>query len=179
MAVTEPTSVEALLRKDPVDLLRTLVDIASADRPLNWNVIRFVARSRAIEATGRTDKKDWAAVAVLAAEKGAAAGVVAGTAAVQGSMMLRAMLISQLEAEPGDPILDIDSILAWFAEEVRGLDPDASWPLETLPIEDIRTGRRIKNDLAALEFVVDDPRYADLPAMRIVRRWWDRRKALP
>jgi len=172
-------SVEVLIRKEPDELLRSLDDVKRDDASFNWDLLREAAGTRAVAAIGREEKKAWAAVALRAADEGRAEGLIDADTAVHGVVVLKAKLIAQLGAELGDPILDLGTLLAWFAEEVRGLDVEAEWPPGSSPIEDLRSARRVKNDLVALSPVIADQRYLHAPGMEQVRRWWDRREELP
>lgn len=176
----ESTLIDELIRMDPLDVLRSLKDVKPTEPPFNWELLREIASSRAVADGGsRAEKMGWAAVAVRAAEGGQVAELIDSESASRGIVMVKAKLISQLGPERGDAILDLGELMAWFAKEVEDLDADAEWPLNSTPVEVLRAGRRIKNDLVALSPLVEDSQYSNLPAMSTVKLWWSRRETLP
>jgi hypothetical protein len=172
------TSVGDLLRFEPGDLLGLLDSLELPDSS-HWDLLRQSAGNRAVTSTSRDEKLAWATVAVHASERMDVVDEYDELLAARRVAMIRAKLISQLGAVPGDPILDVEELLAWFAGEVEGLDVDREWPPGGTPIEEVRVGRRIRSLLSALAPVIEDQRFSGRPAMAVVRQWWDRRDTLP
>jgi len=166
----ESTSIDELIQHQPADILRRIDGDGYVVE--NWELLREVARSRAINSNGREDKLAWAAVVKRAVE------FLDGESVSLSVVSMRAKLISQLGSRAGDPILDLDDLWTGFKIRVDGLDADDVWPLEDSTVEELRIGRGIKNHLTALAAVLEDPRCADA-AGELVNAWWSRRATLP
>ena len=178
---SHPPDIAKLIEAGPEAVLRVVEANKANPKAINLELIRFVANNKAVSDLDRTDKLSWATVALRACE------ILYSTAPSPefryqySSIRLRSWLISQLGEVRQHPILDLQTVLDWFAELVTGWDVEffTQSSLADLDIRDMRTGRNIKNALHALDPIIEDPRFAYAPGIQLVKHWFRHKGDLP
>ena len=174
----DPISPNALAQQRPDQVRSALPRLAAAiDDPQWWTHLRAAAVNRAQD--GNLDAAQRVEWSKVAGEAGRRSADLAGSPE-DGQYPLRALLISQLGPDPGDPWLDpaalaaeVLAVLTLTPAEARAQADDGY----RAPVERIRVLRVHKNLLGPLAVIA--PLLADTDDAALVAEWLSVRPLLP
>ncbi len=143
---------------DPKIILSWLINALSGqltpNQDINWLSLAEIA---SFKANQNNDLK-WAEISIkiydYLAEKSDKKKRGSGESFKLSAMMLRSLMMQRLGTSVNDEILDINIILAWFKDSLNLSFKDVLIKTEnwrTLPIENIRELRQIKNRLKVIQ----------------------------
>jgi hypothetical protein len=190
MTQSPPTiSIERILEQNAESVLIWVNNIFSGQTPqpqdFNWLLLADVSSAKARKGQNGSGLFDrtWAEVAttiydrlaIIAEQKKPGSGESFRIS----SMMLRAGAIAQLGVVPNDSVADVNLILQWFWDNIKESREDveqktANW--KTLPVEEIRELRQLKNRLKVIAALAKSNKYV-LDAE--IKTWLALREKLP
>jgi hypothetical protein len=173
MTQSPPTiSIDRILEQNPESALawakNTLSAQTTALQDFNWLLLADVSSESARKGENNAGLFDrpWAKVATAIYDRLAEAAEQKKRGSDESlrisSMMLRAGAIAKYGIIPNDSVLDLNLILQWFWDNIKESREDveqkaANW--KTLPIEEIRELRQLKNRLKVIAALANSDKY--------------------
>lgn len=164
--------IDRILEQDAESVLIWVKNIFSGQtaqlQEFNWLLLADISSTKARKGqngSGLPDRK-WAEVATTIYDRLADAAKQkkpgSGESFTISSMMLRAVAIAKLGVISDHPVLDVNLILQWFWDNIKESREEVekkatNW--KTLPIEEIRQLRQLKNRLNVIAALADSDKY--------------------
>ncbi|MCC3405942.1 MAG: hypothetical protein JGK17_10195 [Microcoleus sp. PH2017_10_PVI_O_A] len=184
-----PESIDRILEQNPESALawvkNTLSPQTTAPQDFNWLLLADISSAKARKGENNAGLFDraWAEVATAIYDRLAEAAEQkkpgSGESVRISSMMLRAGAIAKYGIVPNDSVLDVNLILQWFWDNIKDSREDveqkaANW--KTLPIEEIRELRQLKNRLKVITALSKSDKYV---LDEEIKTWLALREKLP
>ncbi|MCW6049327.1 hypothetical protein K4039_04325 [Lyngbya sp. CCAP 1446/10] len=173
MTQSPPTvSIDRILEQNRKSVLAWVKNTLSAQttvpQDFNWLLLADVSSAKARKGENNAGLFDrtWAEVATAIYDRLAEAAEQkkpgSGESVRISSMMLRAGAIAKYGIVPNDSVLDVNLILQWFWDNIKDSREDVeqkagNW--QTLPIEEIRELRQLKNRLKVIAALASSDKY--------------------
>lgn len=182
-------SIDRILEQDAKSVLawakNTLSSQTTAPQDFNWLLLADVSSAKARKGENNSGLFDrtWAEVATAIYDRLAEAAEQkkpgSGESVRISSMMLRAGAIAKYGIVPNDSVLDVNLILQWFWENIKDSRQNveqkaANW--KTLPIQEIRELRQLKNRLKVIAALANSDKYV---LDEELKAWLSLREKLP
>jgi len=190
MTQSPPTiSIDRILEQDAKSVLawakNTLSAQTTAPQDFNWLLLADVSSESARKGENNAGLFDrtWAEVATAIYDRLAEAAEQkkpgSGESVRISSMMLRAGAIAKYGVIRNDSVLDVNLILQWFWDNIKESRQDveqkaANW--KTLPIQEIRELRQLKNRLKVIAALASSDKYV---LDEELKAWLSLREKLP